>query len=66
MNTATNLRLITVLLVLLVVLLALIVIGIIGAFLMMGAGMMGTNGMMNGRMVNDMSAACAEMMKNIH
>ncbi len=58
-TTNTNQRLITVLLVLLIILLVLLVIGIIAGWLMMGGGMMG----MNGQTMNEMMAACTDMMR---
>jgi len=63
MNTTltTNQRLVTVLLVLLIVPVALLVIGTGVGFLMMGGGMMGWGGMMNG----GMTTACLDMMRNI-
>ena len=71
MNTTliTNQRLVTALLVLLIVLVILLVIGIVVVFLMMSGGMM-MGGMMNpmmgmkGQTMNDMIAACTNMMQN--
>ena len=71
MNTTvtTNQRLVTVLLVLLIVLVALLVIGIVVVIIMMSGGMM-MGGMvnpimgMNGQTMNNMMAACTNMMQN--
>jgi hypothetical protein len=67
MNTlpSTNQRLVTILLVLLIVFVALLILGTIFGFLVRG-GMMGSGMMMgmNGQTMNDMMAACTEMMRN--
>ena len=61
----TNERLKTILLVLLIVLIVLLVIGAIVAFLMM-SGMMGGWMMgMHGQTMNNMAAACTDIMRNI-
>ena len=62
---STNQRLVTILLVLLIVLVVLLVLGIILGFLGIG-GMMGGGMMMgmNGQTMNNMMAACTEMMRN--
>ena len=63
--TATNQRLVTILLVLLIILLLLLVVGIVAVILMMSDGMM-TGGMLglNGQTMNNMIAACTNMMQN--
>ena len=72
-TTNTNQRLTTILLVLLILLLILLVIGIVVVFVMMGMGGMMNGGMtlapgasagVNGGMMNDMIAACTNMMQN--
>jgi hypothetical protein len=67
MNTipSTNQRLITILLVLLIVLVVLLILGTVFGLLVRG-GMMGSGMMMgmNGQTMNDMMAACIEMMRN--
>jgi hypothetical protein len=67
MNTQpnTNQRLVTILLVLLIVLVVLLVLGVLLGFLGMG-GMMGGGMMfgMNGQTMNNMMAACTDMMRN--
>lgn len=66
MNTVltTNQRLVTILFVLLIVFVVLLNIWIIARFLLMGPRMMGGMMSMNGQTMNDMMAACADMMKN--
>jgi hypothetical protein len=61
----TNQRLVTILLVLLIVLVVLLVLGIFLGFLGMG-GMRGGGMMMgmNGQTMNNMMAACTDMMRN--
>jgi uncharacterized membrane protein len=63
---STNQRLVTILLVLLIVLVVLLVIGIIVGFLMMGGLMDGWRWMMgpHGQSMNDMVAACTDIMRN--
>jgi hypothetical protein len=67
MNTlpTTNQRLVTILLVLLIVFVVLLILGTVFGFLVSG-GMMGSGMMMgmNGQTMNDMMAACIEMMQN--
>jgi hypothetical protein len=65
-TSTTNQQLVTILLVLLIVLVVLLVLGIILGFLGMG-GMMGGGMMMgmNAQTMNNMMAACTEMMQNL-
>jgi hypothetical protein len=64
-TVTTNQRLVTILLVLLIVFVVLLVLGTVFSFLVRG-GMMGSGMMMgmNGQTMNDMMAACTEMMRN--
>jgi hypothetical protein len=69
MNTAviTNQRLVIILLILLIILVALLVIGVIAGVLMPGSMM--RSGMMmsmNGQMMNDVMAACSDMMRDFN
>ena len=68
MNTipASNGRYVIVLIAVLTFILLLLAINIVAWFLLMGGGMMGIGGMMgmNGQTMNDMVAACANMMQN--
>ena len=64
-TVTTNQRLVTILLVLLIVLVVLLLIGIVLGFLGMGGMMGGWMMDMNGPMMNNMMAACTEMMQNM-